>query len=498
MKDMQFERNWKLVLTSFFLSLFFFFLSEKTIAQDTSSLNSQKWSLDSCIAYALRQNIQLKISELGIDNSELALKQSKDDRLPNANASFSHNYNWGRSIDPFSNSFVNQRIQTNNLSLSSSTTLYNGFRLKNTIAQNEMQVEADKLNYGQSQNDLMLNIASNYLQVILNQEITENARRQKVSTQAQYDRTQKLVEAGVLPRANLYDLEAQLAADQQQIILGENNLMLAKLQLRQLMQLPPTETFEIVAPEVGDPSAILDSKNPYQIYQIAETTQPNIKGADVSIEVAKKGVDIAEAGRIPTLSLIAGAGSNYTSNQRTRFDPTTTTISGVDTLGYIANDIGIPIDYVVRPNVEFGTENFGFFNQLNESFRYSVGLSLQIPIFNRFQVDNGIQRAQIQTQNAQLNAKLVRTQLYQTIEQAYISARAAKASFEASQGRVKALEETVRVMEKRLEAGAANSTEYTVVKNNLSVAQADLLRAKYEFIFRIKVLEFYEGEELKF
>lgn len=495
MKNIQFNKNWKLIMTSFFLSLFFFFLSERTIAQDT---NTQKWSLDSCISYALNQNIQLKITELGIENSELALKQSKDDRLPNANASFSHNYNWGRSIDPFSNSFVNQRIQTNNLSLNSSTTLYNGFRLKNTIAQNELQVESDKLNYGQSQNDLMLNIASNYLQVILNQEIGENARRQKVSTQAQYDRTQQLVEAGVLPRANLYDLEAQLAADQQQIILAENNLMLAKLQLRQLMQLPPTENFEIITPEVGDPSAILDSKNPYQIYQIAETTQPNIKGADVNIEVAKKGIDIAEAGRIPTLSLTGGAGSNYTSNQKTRFDATSATIVGVDTLGYSIDNTGVQKDYVVRPNVTFGTENFGFFNQLNESFRYSVGLNLQIPIFNRFQVDNNIQRAKIQTQNAQLNSKLVRTQLYQTIEQAYISARAAKASFEASQTRVKALEETVRVMEKRLAAGAANSTEYTVVKNNLSVAQADLLRAKYEFVFRIKVLEFYEGEELKF
>ncbi|WP_338793376.1 TolC family protein [Bernardetia sp. MNP-M8] len=494
MKDMQCKKGKKLVLlTSFFFSVCFFLLSGQTIAQNTT-----EWSLDSCISYALRQNIQLKISELGIENSELTLKQSKDNRLPNANASISHNYNWGRSIDPFSNSFVNQRIQTNNLSLNSSVTLFNGFSLKNTIEQNQLQVEADKLNYGQSQNDLMLNIASNYLQVVLNKEIAANARRQKTSTQAQYDRTAQLVEAGVLPRANLYDLEAQLAADQQQIILGENNLMLAKLQLRQLMQLSPTEEFDIVTPQVDDPSAVLDSKNPYQIYQIAETTQPNIKGADISIEVAKKGIDIAEAGRLPILSLIGGAGSNYTSNQRVRSDFTTQTVVGVDTLGYIPDGAGLPADYVVRPNVAFGTENFGFFSQLNESFRYNLGLNLQIPIFNRFQVDNNIQRAQIQTQNAQLNSQLVRTQLYQTIEQAYISARAAKASFEASQQRVKALEETVRVMEKRLEAGAANSTEYTVVKNNLSVAQADLLRAKYEFIFRIKVLEFYEGEELKF
>ncbi|WP_338759654.1 TolC family protein [Bernardetia sp. ABR2-2B] len=494
MKDIQCNRDKRLVmLTSFFFSVCFFFFSQQTIAQNTT-----EWSLDSCISYALRQNIQLKINELGIENSELALKQSKDDRLPNANASISHNYNWGRSIDPFSNSFVNQLIRTNNLSLNSSVTLYNGSRLNNTIAQNELQVEADKLNYGQAQNDLMLNIASNYLQVVLNKEIAANARRQKTSTQAQYDRTQQLVEAGVLPRANLYDLEAQLAADQQQIILGENNLMLAKLQLRQLMQLSPTEDFDIVTPQVDDPSAILDSKNPYQIYQIAETTQPNIKGADVNIEVAEKGIDIAEAGRLPTLSLVGGAGANYTSSQKERFDVTDQTIVGLDTLGYIANGAGIPTDYVVRPDVALGKENFGFFNQLNESFRYSVGLRLDIPIFNRFQVDNNVQRAKIQTQNAQLNSKLIRTQLYQTIEQAYISARAAKASFEASKQRVKALEETVRVMEKRLEAGAANSTEYTVVKNNLSVAQADLLRAKYEFIFRIKVLEFYEGEELKF
>ncbi len=494
---MQLDRNWKLVMTSFFLSICFVFLSERTIAQDTNITTSQKWSLDSCISYALRQNIQLKINELGIQNSEIALKQSKNDRLPNANGSISHNYNWGRSIDPFSNSFVSQRIQTNNLSLNSSVTLYNGSRLTNTIEQNELQVEADKLNYGQSENDLKLNIASNYLQVILNQEIKQNASRQKTSTQAQYDRTEKLVQAGVLPRANLYDLEAQLAADEQQIILSDNNLMLAKLQLRQLMQLPATESFDIVVPKVDDPSAVLDSKNPYQIFQTAETTQPNIKGADLTIEVAEKGVAIAEAGRIPTLSLIGGAGANYTSNQKTRFDPTNRSIT-IDTLGYIPDVAGLPTDYVVSPDIEFGTEKFGFFDQLNESFRYSLGVSLQIPIFNRFQVDNNIQRAKIQAQNAQLNSKLVRTQLYQTIEQAYISARAAKASFEASQTRVKALEETVRVMQKRLAAGAANSTEYTVVKNNLSVAQADLLRAKYEFIFRIKVLEFYEGEELKF
>ncbi len=495
MKDIQLGKNWKL-FTSVCFSLCFFFLSQETIAQNTTT---QKWSLDSCIAYALRQNIQLKINELGIQNSELTLEQSKNNRLPNANGSFSHNYNWGRSIDPFSNSFVNQRIQTNNLSLNSSATLFNGFSLKNTIEQNELQVQADKLNYGQSQNDLMLNIASNYLQVILNQEISENARRQKTSTQAQYDRTGQLVEAGVLPRANLYDLEAQLAADQQQIILGENNLMLAKLQLRQLMQLPPTQDFEIVTPEVGDPSSVLDSKNPYLIYQTAQTTQPNIKASDVNIEVARKGISIAEAGRYPTLSLIGGAGSNYTSNQRIRSDFTgEPSIVGVDTLGYINTSTGIPNEYVVRPRTEFPSQKFGFFDQLNESFRYNVGLNLQIPIFNRFQTNTNIQRAEIQTQNAKLNSELVRTQLYQTIEQAYISARASKASFEASQQRVKALEETVRVMEKRLEAGAANTTEYTVVKNNLSTAQADLLRAKYEFIFRIKVLEFYEGEELKF
>lgn len=490
MKIMRFVMRRKTVFSIFLIVFLLFSITLQ--AQDT---NTQKWSLDSCISYALRKNLQLKINELGIQNSEVALKQSKDNRLPDLNGSVSHFYNWGRSIDPFSNSFVNQRIQTNNFSLSSSTTLYSGSRLKNTIEQNELQIQADKLNFGQSQNDLMLNIASNYLQVILNQEITENARRQKVNTKAQYDQTEKLVEAGVLPRANLYDLEAQLAADQQQIILAENNLMLAKLQLRQLMQLPPTESFEIVVPEIGDPSAILDAKNPYQIYQIAETTQPNIKGADVNIEVAQKGIDIAEAGKIPTLSLIAGAGANYTSNQRVRTDFTQSpTITGVDTIGFVIGSN----DLVARPDVEFPTETFGFFNQLNESFRYNVGLNLQIPIFNRFQVDNNIQRAEIQAQNAKLNAELVRTQLYQTIEQAYISARAAKASFEASQQRVKALEENVRVMEKRLAAGAANSTEYTVVKNNLAVAQADLLRAKYEFIFRIKVLEFYEGKELKF
>ena len=494
MKMMQVDKRQHLVLTTVFL-FFSLFLSETLLAQDAATTNSEKWTLDSCISYALRQNIQLKINELNIQNAELTLEQSKNDRLPNANGAISHNYNWGRSIDPFQNTFVNQRIQTNNLSLNSSATLFNGFRLRNTIEQNELQVQANRLDYGQAQNDLMLNVASNYLQVVLNKEISENARLQKISTQSQYDRTQQLVEAGVLPRANLYDLEAQLAADQQQIILGENNLMLAKLQLRQLMQLPPTESFEVVTPEVDDPSAVLDSKNPYQIYQIAQFTQPNIKGADLSIEVAKKGIDVAEAAKYPTLALVGGAGANYSSNQKLRIDPTNPSIIGLDTLGYIN---GSPTDYVVRPNVTFGTEKFGFFEQLNESFRYSIGLNLQIPIFNRFQVENNIQRAEIQTQNAQLNSQLVRTQLYQTIEQAYISARAAKASFEASQQRVKALEETVRVMEKRLDAGAANSTEYTVVKNNLAVAQADLLRAKYEFIFRIKVLEFYEGEELKF
>ncbi|WP_154657129.1 TolC family protein [Hugenholtzia roseola] len=466
-------------------------------AQNETTL-PKTWTLQACLDYALENNLQVQQNNLTIESNRSTLKQAQLDRLPSLNANISHFYNFGRSLNPFTNQFINQQIQTNNLSLSGDVTIFSGFSINNTIKQNKLNVESSEFSLEEAKNNLKLNLINAYLQVVLNQQILENAQKQSESTKAQIEQTRRLVTAGTLPEVNLYQLEAQFATDKVQIVQAQNSINLAKLTLKQLMQLPAQTQMELVVPQMVAPSESLEERQLEAIFSAAENSQPQVKAARLGTQSSLLGIEISKARLLPTLSFGFQANTNYSSANKTLPDLTKEPIfSGIDTLGYIPDASGLPQDYVVRPRFSLQEKEFGFFSQIREAFRQGFGFSLQIPIFNRFQTRNAIQQATIRAKQSEVNEKIVINQLRQTIEQAYLDARASEASYRANLERVKALQEAFRASEKRYELGAANLTDYTLAKNNLAAAENDLLRAQYDFIFKVKVLDFYQGKPLE-
>jgi outer membrane protein len=482
-------------ISTLLLTLLFYFTVQ---AQDA------QWDLQQCVDYALQNNIDVKLQKLNIDDSEALLEQSKFARMPNLNGFASHNYNWGRSFDVFTNTPVTQRVRSNNFGLNSSVTLFNGMRNQNTIVQSKQNVEASQADLEKSKNDLMLNVVSSYLQILFDSENLNNAQRLLLNTEEQITRTEKLVNGGVLAETNLLDLLSQKASDEVQVVNSENALAFSRLRLKQLLQLSEDESFEVIIPEIADPETDLLIEQSEAIYQTAEAALPEIKSADLTVQSAETGIKIAQGNYYPTLSLSAGINTFYSSAQAVQVSRE---ITGTETtpIGFInlPPDLvpdGIPLQYPVFSEIpvqELVATDFLFWDQLDESLRQSIGFNIQIPIYNRHQVKTGVNRSKIQYERARLNSQRIRNQLRQSIETARQDAFAASKTFAANKRRLEALQETFRVTETQFNIGVANITDYNVARNNLVNAESDLLRAKFDYVFKMKVLDFYMGRELK-
>lgn len=457
------------------------------------------WSLKKCIDYAFQTNIQVKFNELDVKQNEISLHQAEMNRLPNLNGQITHNYNWGRSFDVFTNQAIIDRVQNNTFGVFSSVTLFDGFRLKNTILQNQRNIEASKLAVEQQKNDVALLIANAYLQILFSKELLEAAKISYQSIEERIVFLDKQIKGGTQPLASMYDLQSQKAMAEMQIITRENQLATSYLRLKQLLQLPETADFEIEYPILPEPDENVVLPTTDEIYKQAETLQPSVKRADKTVESATIGIQIAKAGFMPTLTLNAGLSSLYATSQnrriagrrqRTDLPPTTQAI------GYFEqNGQRVPVfrDFYIE---EFIVENVRFIQQLEEGFNKRIGFTLTIPIFNRFQVKNGVQNAQLLVERSRLNAQSARLTLRQNIEQAYIDVIAAHKSYFTTKKQVEVLEEQVKVNKQRMDLGVGNITEYRLAENNLLSAKFDLSRAKFDYIFKINILNFYMGKEL--
>lgn len=485
------QKNWIFILVAL-------------LAPTFSSYGQEKdWTLQACIQYALENNIQLKVNQLNINSSQEALTLAEHARYPSLNGFMSHNYNWGRSFDVFTNAPVTERVQSNSIGLNASATLYSGFALKNTITQRQLELESSKYTVESAKNDMVLSVASAYLQILFSRENLSNAELQVASLNTQIERTQQLVDAGVLPESNLLDLQSQQATNELQVVNSTNTLNLSILQLKQLLQLPPNTEFKIAVPNLAAPSTAAIIPSSQEVYGTAETIMPQIQSADIQIKSTQLGIDIAKASYQPSLSLNASINTFYSSAQREFFlgySGTRQQVIGAVEIPDIPGFPSLPSLPVTTlapdPNSEPIVGEFGFFDQLDESLRQSIGLSLNIPIYNRNQVKSSVARAQIANEQARLNAQAERNALRQTIEQAQQDALAAAKTYQANNKQVKALEETYRTTQERFNLGVTNITDFTVAQNNLNVAKANLIRAKYDFIFKREILDFYMGKEI--
>ena len=424
----------------------------------------------------------------------------------NANTNLS--YSVGRTINQFTNDYIETPVQQQGMSLTGQVTLFEGLRRLKTIKRNQSEVLVNELGLAATKNDITLEVVGAYTQILLSQELLETAEFQQLTTEAQLNRTRKLVEAGSLPRADMLQQEALLAQNETSVVDAENNLALAQLRLKQLLQIPAEQSLEIVDPEVETPELDLLPASAEAVYETAVDRLPAIRGADQQIISAEYDIDVARAGYFPSLSLAGGLSSQY-SDAAPDFIPRSgaATVAELVPIGFFVTPVQlggfaageqIPVVRETQITAPGETVENTYLNQLDFNLRRFVQLSLNIPIFNNWQVRSSVANAKINLERAQINALNQRNIVRQNIEQAYLDARAAAKSFVATQRQVAALQEAFKNTEVRYQAGAIDAVDYNQARNDLNGAESDLVRTKYNYVFSLKVLDFYQGKPLDF
>jgi outer membrane protein len=383
-------------------------------------------------------------------------------------------------------------VLSQNFGLSTDITLFSGLQNINTIQQNRYTYLASKYDVDKMKNDVSLNVATAYLQVLYAMEALENAKNQSGITAAQVERTKKLVEVGTAANGALLDIKAQLASEELTVTTTQNQLDIAYLSLAQLLNLTTTEGFGIAKPELNVANQALLDVNPNQVYNSAVTTLPEIKSAEFKVKSADKAVDVAWGGLSPRLSFSASYGTGYSGlSQRV--------IGAPSFLSYGPNgDFTSAGDTVLTPYFSSpATEKIPFADQYKDNVNKSFGFFLTVPIFNRFQTKTAIDRARIQMLNAELTVESTKLQVQKNIQQAYADASAGLKKYNATVKTVEAMQESFKYTQQKFDVGMINTNDYNDAKNKLIKAQSDLLQAKYEFVFKTKVLDFYQGKPLK-
>ena len=422
---------------------------------------ANQWSLQECIEYAREHNLQVKQSQLGMLSEKVELVRSKADLYPTLNSGANYNYSVGRNIDPFTNEVVDKPTSQQSYYLSSDVVLFNGFSKQNLIKQNKAALKAVGFELASTINNISLQVISAYTRILFNQELLETAERRLEATGLQQERTKKQVEVGVLPQASLFEIQAQYASDELAVTEAMNNLELALLNLKQLLRLPAEESVSIVDPELELEFAEVFPVSAEEIYEVAENTQPAINAVDAWIESSEFGLRAAKGALYPSLSAQGDVYSSY------------------------SNTANLPAD-------------FSYFDQLDLTLRRSVSVRLNIPIFNGLSARSTVSRARIAQDRAQLQAQIARQELRETIELAVQDVKAAALTYRSTLNQVKSLEEAFRSAEQRFNLGAANAVDYNIAKTNLDVARSNLIRAKYDYIFKTEILDFYLNEPLSF
>lgn len=427
----------------------------------TLLLHSQQkeWTLEECIAHALQNNIQIKQQEIVTLYQESALEQSKLDLLPTLNGSASNRYSFGRALDETTNRYTeNETIKSNSFSAGSNLSLFNGLINYNTIKKNEYQLLASEQDLEGFRDDISLNVALAYLQILLNHELVSTTTAQVEMTKQLIERIRKLVDAGSLARGNLLDIEAQVAREELQLITLQNQLTISYLTLAQLLELPSAEGFAIDVPAIELDQVTFEG-NPDSIFIVAAKIRPEVLSAEYRLKGAEYDLAIAKGSRSPQLSLGASWGTSYSDN---RID--------INTL-----------------------ETYDFWTQLDINRNAAVGLTLNIPILNGWMVNTRIKNSKLDIQNSKYTLENTRKQLYKNIQQAYTDAKGAMKKYYSSQKAVASMEEAFRYAEQKLNVGMVTAIDFNQSKTQLLNAQSEMAQSKYEYVFKTKVLDFYRG-----
>lgn len=444
----------------------------------------EEWTLKQCIDYAIENNIQIKQSELQVKSSKSTLQQSQANILPDINATASEDFHFGRSIDPFTNQFTENNIESFNASINGSITLFKGLQQYNTIKQSNYSFMASLQGVEQVKNDISLMVATSYLQILFDKELLIVTNQQIELTKAQENRTKTLVDAGSLPKSKLLEIQAQLATEEYNYVNSENNLKTSYLNLSQLLELENSDSFKIATPELPEPSEQYTLTKTNDIYE-KSLNLPRIKKQEYSLKSHESSLKKSKGGLSPRLSLYASFGTGYSSARSLYSQELGQPIP----IGYV----GSTNEEVLSPGINTIENNYPYGDQLKDNISYRIGVSLQIPIFNKLLVKNSITQSKIQVENAEYQLEVSKNELYKDIQSARNSAETALARYKASKKAVEAQDESFQYTQQRFELGLVNTVDYNTAKNQLAKTKSDMVQAKFEFYFRINILNFYQG-----
>lgn len=453
-------------------------------AQDTV------WTLQECIDRALKENISLQISALDVRASEIDQEQARQSRWPSLNASSNFGYNFGRTIDPTSNEFITTSLGFQSLSLNTGATLFNANRVNNSIRQARVDMDISRLNFEQSQRDIALRVANLYLNALLAKENLVIAISQWENAQNQAERSQKLVESGAQPRVTLLEFQAEAASREQAVIQSENDLRISILQLKQALNLPASEGFEITAP----PSAIEIEEAGLEtvdaLYQRALNTLPSYAAAKQAIRSAQLQKKIANSAFYPSLTIGGNLNSNYSTEGRT--------LEGIETMtrpvpAMFNGESGTLL--LMSQNPVFSEA--GWLTQIENNLGYGAGLQLNIPIYNNYSAKANYQLAKISEIQAERQLALEEQNIRIDLEQTLADLNAARKSFEAAQRAFQAADLAYSNVQKQFDIGAISVYDLFESEQRRQTAQLQILVSKYNYIFAQKIVDFYAGQEIK-
>ena len=425
----------------------------------TLGFSQKKWTLKECVDHALENNITVQQNELNVELAELTSKNAKANFLPNLNASTNGNLSAGSNFNPVTNNRTeSQTFFGGGLGLSSGVTVFNGYRNLNTYKQAQLGVERSKLSLETIQNDISLRVVNSYLNILFAKENLGVAEVQAEISKKQIEAAKERYDAGIIAKGDLLNFESTAANDQQNVVTQENILTIALLNLAQLLQIP-SEGFDVADVNVGAPSNVLLYDNANMVYEKALTTQPQIANAELGIKNADYNIEIAKSAFLPTLTASVFTNTNY--------------------------------NYILKPS---GISTGKLFSQLEGNLGYGLGFNLNVPIFNRGQTKISVDRELVNKEISKVALDNEKLQLQQNIEQAFVDVKAALKAYEAATISLQAQQEAFNNAQERYTLGAMTLFDFDLVRNRLVSAQSTLIRNKFDYVFKTKVLQFYYGE----
>jgi outer membrane protein len=415
------------------------------------------WSLRDCIGYALEHNISLQQQGLQVQQQELQLSTSKGSRLPSVSANASENFSFGRGLTA-DNTYSNTNTTSTGFSLGASVPVYQGSRISNSIRQDELNLKAVTADFERAKENVSMAVAQAYVQILYNMELLDVARNQVAIDSLQVERLTGMLENGKASPAQVAQQRAALGQSRLTATEALNSLKLAVLDLTQLLELPSPEGFTIIRPVTDLEGTILP--DPERIYEVALLEKPAVKAEEFRLDASEYAIKIAKGGYLPTISASGGLGSNY---------------------------------YTMS-----SAPSMSFADQMKNNFSQYLGLTLSVPIFNGFQTRNQVRAAELSRKNQMLQLENTRKTLYKEIQQAYYNAVAAREKLLSSKEAEASAKESYDLVTAKYENGKANITEFNEARDAFLRSESDLSRARYEFLYATKLLDFYQGRELDF